>query len=85
MARWPLHPAPLDDETLSSWLSRLAAAYEMAPRVFWQATLALTPQSLHEGRCLPTSGPDHDAGGSHGMVDRTCGSNDPPSLRGYHV
>ena len=48
MARWPLHPAPLDDEPLSSWLSRLAAAYEMEPMVFCHDMLALTNQSLQE-------------------------------------
>lgn len=26
--RWPLHPAPVDGETLSSWLSRVAACYD---------------------------------------------------------
>src|ERR671930_2075441 len=56
MARWPLHPAPLDDETLSSWLSRIAAAYEMEPRVFGQDILALTPQSLHEVDACPPAG-----------------------------
>jgi hypothetical protein len=27
--RWPLHPAPLDGEALSSWLRRIAATYQM--------------------------------------------------------
>jgi len=26
---WPLHPAPIDGEALSSWLRRIAAGYEM--------------------------------------------------------
>lgn len=25
--RWPVHPAPIDGETLSSWLHRIAACY----------------------------------------------------------
>lgn len=27
--RWPLHPAPIDGEALSSWLLRIAAGYQM--------------------------------------------------------
>lgn len=27
--RWPVHPAPLDGEALSSWLSRIADSYQM--------------------------------------------------------
>jgi hypothetical protein len=27
--RWPLHPAPIDGEALSSWLLRIASGYEM--------------------------------------------------------
>ena len=46
MVRWPLHPSPLDDESLSSWLTRLAAAYEMAPATFCHHVLALPPTSL---------------------------------------
>ncbi len=48
MTRWPLHPAPQDDETLSSWLTRLAVAYEMAPIAFCHDALALPNQSLQE-------------------------------------
>ncbi len=29
-ARWPLHPAPLEGEALSSWLRRIAASYDMS-------------------------------------------------------
>lgn len=29
--RWPLHPQPFLDECLSSWLQRLAAAYDRSP------------------------------------------------------
>ena len=46
MARWPLHPAPLDDEPLSSWLMRLADAYEMEPMAFCQDALAWPHPSL---------------------------------------
>jgi hypothetical protein len=46
MARWPLHPAPLDDESLSSWIIRLAAAYEMEPLTFCHDALAWPSQSL---------------------------------------
>ena len=28
--RWPLHPAPVEGEALSSWLRRIAASYEMS-------------------------------------------------------
>ncbi len=27
--RWPVHPAPIDGEALSSWLRRIAASYQM--------------------------------------------------------
>jgi len=27
--RWPLHPAPIDGESLSSWLRRLGGSYQM--------------------------------------------------------
>lgn len=46
MARWPLHPVPLDDEPLSSWLIRLADAYEMEPMAFCHDTLAWPHPSL---------------------------------------
>jgi hypothetical protein len=46
MARWPLHPAPLDDEPLSSWITRLAAAYEMDPPEFCHAALDWPNPSL---------------------------------------
>ena len=54
MAHWPLHPAPLDDEPLSSWITRLAAAYEMEPMAFCQDALDLPSQSLQElDECPP--------------------------------
>jgi hypothetical protein len=31
-ARWPLHPAPLEGEALSSWLDRIADTYHMTAR-----------------------------------------------------
>jgi hypothetical protein len=46
MARWPLHPAPLDDAPLSSWIIRLAATYEMEPLTFCHDALAWPSQSL---------------------------------------
>jgi TniQ len=48
MARWPLHPAPLDDEPLSSWIIRLAAAYELEPLAFCHNALAWSNQRLDE-------------------------------------
>ncbi|HNG81978.1 MAG TPA: TniQ family protein, partial [Burkholderiaceae bacterium] len=27
--RWPLHPAPMEGEALSSWLNRVALCYHM--------------------------------------------------------
>jgi hypothetical protein len=34
--RWPLHPQPFLDECLSSWLQRLAAAYDRSPDDLYQ-------------------------------------------------
>jgi hypothetical protein len=31
---WPIHPKPLEDEQLSSWMIRLARAYEIKPVSF---------------------------------------------------
>lgn len=33
---WPVHLKPLDDELLSSWMIRLARAYEIKPMWFWR-------------------------------------------------
>jgi hypothetical protein len=46
VARWPLHPPPLDDECLSSWIVRLAAAYHMDVTTFCQDALALHASHL---------------------------------------
>jgi hypothetical protein len=46
MTRWPLHPAPLDDEPLSSWIIRLADAYEMELMAFCHEALAWPNPSL---------------------------------------
>jgi len=55
MARWPLHPAPLDDEPLSSWITRLADAYEMVPMAFCHDALAWPNPSLQGlDECPPT-------------------------------
>src|SRR2546428_3497350 len=57
MARWPLHPAPFDDEPLSSWITRLASAYEMAPIAFCHDALAFPRhQSLQELDACPPAG-----------------------------
>ncbi len=32
---WPLHPRPLPDELLSSWMARIARAYFARPHSFW--------------------------------------------------
>jgi TniQ len=57
MARWPLHPAPFDDEPLSSWITRLASAYEMAPIAFCYDALAFPRhQSLQELDACPPAG-----------------------------
>jgi len=49
VARWPLHPPPLEDELLSSWIVRLAVTYHVAPFTFCREALALqhpTPRTL---------------------------------------
>src|SRR5712691_10497025 len=46
MARWPLHPLPLDDELLSSWIARLARAYHLDAHTFCQAALAFQAQDV---------------------------------------
>jgi TniQ len=56
MVRWPLHPPPLDDEILSSWLTRLAAAYEMEPSAFCHHVLAVPLQSLQVLDACPPAG-----------------------------
>lgn len=33
---WPIHLKPLDDELLSSWMIRLARAYDIKPVWFWR-------------------------------------------------
>ena len=40
--RWPLHPTPLWEESLSSWLHRLTAAYDMTLDE-WLEALFVTP------------------------------------------
>lgn len=54
--QWPLHPPPLDDAILSSWLIRLAAAYEMEPSAFCQQALATPVQSLQVLDACPPAG-----------------------------
>lgn len=46
--RLPLHPQPLPDEALSSWIRRLAEAYQLDPDRFIEAVLGLPPPT----RCL---------------------------------
>lgn len=46
MARWPLHPPPLEDECLSSWIVRLAAAYHVDVTTFCHDALALNASHL---------------------------------------
>lgn len=33
---WPIHPKPLEDELLSSWMVRIARAFHIRPHVFWR-------------------------------------------------
>ena len=41
--RWPLHPKPQPDESLSSWVFRLAQAYEMTWEEFFGDALGIAP------------------------------------------
>ena len=41
--RLPLHPRPLADEALSSWVRRLGAAYDLTPDRFIESALGLSP------------------------------------------
>lgn len=43
--RWPLHPKPQSDESLSSWVFRLAQAYEMTWEEFFGDALGIDPLS----------------------------------------
>ncbi len=49
MRRLPLHPQPLPDEALSSWLWRLSQAYGLTPDVFTRAALDLPISDSHLG------------------------------------
>lgn len=35
-ALWPIHPKPLEDELLSSWMVRIARGFYINPCVFWR-------------------------------------------------
>lgn len=37
---WPIHPKPLEDELLSSWMVRIARAFHIQPHVFWRLAAA---------------------------------------------
>src|SRR6266851_9551887 len=45
--RWPLHPQPQPDESLSSWVSRLAHEYEMTQEEFFRYALDTEPLADH--------------------------------------
>ena len=47
--RLPLHPQPLPDEALSSWVRRLGAAYGLEPHCFIEAALGLPSPADHLG------------------------------------
>lgn len=50
--RWPLHPQPLPNEALSSWLVRLGRAYRLDVQTFLARALGVT--------CLPPGTLDRD-------------------------
>jgi len=43
--RWPVHPAPIDGEALSSWLRRIAASYQMTVAELLEHGLGHDPQA----------------------------------------
>lgn len=47
--RLPLHPQPLPDEALSSWVRRLGAAYRLEPHYFIEAVLGLPSPAAYLG------------------------------------
>lgn len=47
---WSLHPKLKDDEILSSWITRLAAAYSLSYPMFWRIALEKPPA---EADCFP--------------------------------
>lgn len=49
MWRLPLHPRPLPEEALSSWLTRLAGAYRLTPETFIETGLGLPAPAGHLG------------------------------------
>lgn len=53
--RWPLHPQPLEEEDLLSWLSRIACEYDLTLQEFLNYGLGvygLTYESLDTGLSL---------------------------------
>ena len=60
---WPIHPKPLDDELLSSWMIRIARAYGVKPSSFWNQfwpmadiSFAIIDHGLKEGLLRLLSG-----------------------------
>lgn len=71
--KWPLHPAPLDGEALSSWLGRLAACYQMSPVDLLHHGLGLDfhPDDVMQSRFLPHVDVDPQEALILGLAGRT--------------
>lgn len=45
--RWPVHPAPIDGEALSSWLHRVGASYQMSVAELVEHGLGFDPKAVN--------------------------------------
>lgn len=76
--KWPVHPAPIEGEALSSWLYRLAACFHLDTVELLQHGLGLhygVDDVLHY-RALPSVDIEASSGLVAGLADRTGVSTD---------
>ena len=50
---WPIHPCPLPDELLSSWMVRIARAYGVPPQSFWHQLASISQFRALDGQVSP--------------------------------